>query len=142
MIKYILDTDHVSMFQQNHPIVTQKINANNTNNIATTIITVQEQIKGWFSVINRYGNNDKLIWGYTGLSETVKFFNDIQLCDFDKSAYDIYQSLKSQKIRIGTQDLRIASIALSLSATVVTRNHKDFSKVPNLLREDWSIEDF
>ena len=44
-----------------------------------------------------------------------------------------------QKIRVGTQDLRIAAIALSLSSTVVTRNFRDFEKVPDLKIVDWSI---
>jgi len=47
--------------------------------------------------------------------------------------------LLKQKIRIGTQDLRIAAIALSLNGIVVTRNLKDFEKVPNLKILDWSI---
>jgi tRNA(fMet)-specific endonuclease VapC len=136
---YILDTDHVSMFQQNHPLVVQKINSISDDKIAVTVITVQEQMKGWLNVINRYGNNDQLVWAYAGLSEAIRFFNSIQLFDFDQLAYDTYQSLRIQKIRIGTQDLRIAAITISLDGIMVTRNRKDFSKVPNLLIEDWSI---
>jgi tRNA(fMet)-specific endonuclease VapC len=45
----------------------------------------------------------------------------------------------SQKIRVGTQDLKIAAITLSHQATIVTRNYRDFSKVLNLRIEDWSI---
>ena len=136
---YILDTDHVSLFQQNHPLIRQKINAISVDDIAVTVITVQEQMRGWLNVINRYGNTEQLIWAYAGLSEAVKFFNSIQLLDFDQLAYDTYRKFKSQKIRIGTQDLRIAAITLSFGAIVVTRNQKDFGKVPNLLTEDWSI---
>ncbi|MEH1826617.1 MAG: type II toxin-antitoxin system VapC family toxin [Nostoc sp.] len=44
-----------------------------------------------------------------------------------------------QRIRIGTQDLRIAAITLSVNSILVTRNHKDFEKVPNLRLEDWTL---
>ncbi len=136
---YILDTDHISLFQQNHPLITQRINATNVDSIAVTVITVQEQMKGWLNVINPYGNTEQSIWAYRGLSDAIKFFNSIQLLEFDQVAYNIYKDLKSQKIRIGTQDLRIASIALSVNGIVITRNQKDFGKIPNLVRENWSI---
>ncbi len=48
-------------------------------------------------------------------------------------------NLKSQKLRMGTLDLRIASIALSQNAVLLTRNLSDFEKVPNLKVEDWTI---
>jgi tRNA(fMet)-specific endonuclease VapC len=50
-----------------------------------------------------------------------------------------YDSLVNQKIRIGKQDLRIGAIALSINATVVTRNQRDFSQIPGLMLEDWTI---
>ncbi|WP_363318236.1 hypothetical protein [Nostoc sp. NMS4] len=44
-----------------------------------------------------------------------------------------------QRIRIGTQDLRIPAITLSVNGILVTRNRKDFEKIPNLRLEDWTI---
>ena len=40
MTLWILDTDHVSLFQTNHPLVTQKVQSIEPNAIAVTIVTI------------------------------------------------------------------------------------------------------
>ena len=45
----------------------------------------------------------------------------------------------SQRLNVGGMDLRIASIALELAATVVTANTRDFTRVPGLSVVDWSV---
>ena len=52
-----------------------------------------------------------------------------------------FQLLHAQRIRIGTQDLRIAAIALANNCIVVTRNRRDFARVPDLTIEDWTISE-
>jgi tRNA(fMet)-specific endonuclease VapC len=58
--------------------------------------------------------------------------------DYDENAAETYKNLKSQKIRIGTMDLKIASIAISQRAILISRNLKDFEEVPNLVVKDWT----
>lgn len=142
---YILDTDHVSLFQNGNPIVTQRIIQKKTENLAVTVITLGEKIKGWLNQINKSNNepfkpNSRLVWGYKGLRDEIEFFKNIQLLDFDNDAYEWYQLLVIQKLkRIGTQDLRIAAITKSVNGILVTRNMKDFENIPGLILEDWSI---
>jgi tRNA(fMet)-specific endonuclease VapC len=69
----------------------------------------------------------------------VEYLNKLKLLDFDQPAYNCYQELVGQRICIGTRDLRIAAITLSINGILVTRNTKDFAKVPNLQIEDWTI---
>lgn len=59
--------------------------------------------------------------------------------DIDQAAYTRYEELRRQKIRIGTQDLRIAAIVLSVGGILVTRNQRDFAHVPGLPCQDWTI---
>ena len=56
---------------------------------------------------------------------------------WDTDTADIFQELRKQRIRIGTMDLKIASIVLAYNATLLSRNLRDFQQVPGLRVEDW-----
>jgi tRNA(fMet)-specific endonuclease VapC len=139
----VLDTDHLSLLQREHPNVLQRINQINSGNLAITVVTLEEQMKGWLNVINKYNDkfpqSENLIMAYKGLRDGIEYLNKLRLLDFDQSAYNCYRELVNQRIRIGTRDLRIAAITLSIKGILVTRNNKDFSKIPNLQLEDWTI---
>jgi tRNA(fMet)-specific endonuclease VapC len=135
---YILDTDHISLLQRGHAQVRQKIAGIDIANRAVTIISATEQIQGRMAVIRRVKDEFVASRSFFRLQETLNFYAPLQVLAYSEEAAQIFQSLRQQKIRIGTQDLRIASIALSFNAIVATRNSKDFAKVPNLIIEDWS----
>ena len=63
---------------------------------------------------------------------------EFRALQYDENSHAIYQSLKAQRIRVGTQDLRIAAIVLAHNGILLTRNLQDFEK-PSLLLQDWSI---
>ena len=138
MSLWILDTDHVSLFQHRHPFVVQRVNQVNFEEIAITIITAEEQLRGRFNVIRNASSSDKLVLAYAKFQNNLDFLQSVSLLEFSEAAGNIYAELKT-KIRVGTQDLRIAAITLSVNGILVTRNWKDFEKVPNLRLEDWTI---
>lgn len=139
MALYILDTDHVSLFQYQHPQVTRRVKNTNPNEIAVTIITLEEQLYGRLNKIRRANKSSALVSAYAKLQATWDFFNTVNLLNFTEEANAHYTSLISQRIRIGTQDLKIGAITLSVDGIVVTRNQKDFAKIPNLQWQDWTI---
>lgn len=141
LTQYILDTDHLTLFQNNHPLVIKKVQFN-IQKIKITIITAEEQLRGRFNIIRRNSQSNKteqLIIAYRNLRQTIEFFSNLKLLDFTRDAHNIYLGLRRQKIRIGTQDLKIASIALTNNSVLVTRNYRDFSQIKNLKLEDWTI---
>lgn len=139
MTLWILDTDHVSLFQTGHPLITQKVRSLDPNAIAVTIVTVEEQMYGRLNRIRRAKSTEDLRLAYFNLNRTLEYFQTINVLDFDGAAADCYQEIIGQKLRVGTQDLKIAAITLSRQAIVVTRNYRDFGKIPGLQIEDWSI---
>lgn len=139
----MLDTDHLSLIQREYPNVKQRLDEIDPANLAITVVTLEEQMKGWLNVINKYNDqpsqSEKLILAYKGLRDGVEYLNKLNWLDFNQLAHDFYKELIRQKVRIGTRDLRIAAITLSVNGILVTRNTKDFIKVPNLKLEDWTI---
>ncbi len=57
---------------------------------------------------------------------------------YEQKSHDQFKVMDKLRLRIGTMDLRIASIALANDLTLVTRNTSDFARVPNLKIEDWT----
>ena len=139
MILRILDTDHVSLLERKDTLVVDKFSRSPVGKTAITIITWEEQMRGRLNVIRQATSSEQRILAYTRLLSTIHFLQNFSIINFDAMADRNYMQLQAQKIRVGTQDLRIASIALSGSAVVVTCNHKDFGKVPNLMLEDWTV---
>jgi tRNA(fMet)-specific endonuclease VapC len=135
---WILDTDCLSLFQNGQAQLVDQVDRLPFEQISTTVITAEEQIRGRLNFVRRAENQRKLSNAYAFLRETILFFQKIQVLEFTPEAEAIYWQLQAQKIRPGSRDLKIAAIALSLGATVVTRNRKDFQQVPDLKFEDWS----
>jgi tRNA(fMet)-specific endonuclease VapC len=135
---WILDTDHVSLFQRGHPQIVNRLAEVAPTDIFITVITLEEQIRGRFNMIRRAASPSELILAYRNLHTTFDSLQSFEILDFSPAASTFYSSLIAQKIKIGSQDLRIAAIALSVNGILATRNQRDFAKVPNLVIEDWS----
>jgi tRNA(fMet)-specific endonuclease VapC len=80
MPRFLLDTDHLTLFEQNHPVL-----------------------------------------------------------PFDAVAQARFQQILSIRLRIGTQDQKIAAVALANNLTLLTRNRRDFAHIPGLTFDDWSV---
>lgn len=106
--------------------------------IHTTIITFEEQMRGWLSFIARSKTSDQQVYAYQRLHHFLEVYRTSLVLDFDEKAADEFVRLKALKIRIGTMDLKIAAIAISNNAILISRNLKDFEQVPNLTVQDWT----
>jgi tRNA(fMet)-specific endonuclease VapC len=82
---------------------------------------------------------EEQVTGSSHLQRHLQVFCAIPLIAFDAAAAAIVQQLQRQRIRIGTMDLKIASIALAQEASLLSRNVTDFQKVPGLQVEDWTV---
>lgn len=142
MTLWLLDTDHTSLFLIGVPTVRDQI-LQRSNDVAISIVTVQESFNGWITQINDPAQSENLVDLYTRLWTALDYFKSVRVYNFDEAARNCYQQLLRENPNLNKKrlqrDMRIAAIALSLNATLVTRNYRDFSQVPNLLIEDWTV---
>lgn len=139
---YLLDTDHITLLARSGEEgerILKRVLVAPEGEVSASIVSYEEQMRGWLAQLNRISAVNQQAIYYTRLEENLRFYNQIPLISFDTAVVEQFQALWVQRIRIGTMDLKIAATALAHDATLLTRNAKDFSKVPGLRLEDWSI---
>lgn len=142
-MKYLLDTDHLSILQrqtgQDYTNLSTRMAHYQLSDFAVSIVTFHEQILGSHTYINRARNLDDMAKGYEMMTRLIRDFKVLPLISFDAGAAKVLAQLQSQRIQPGKMDARIAAIALSRGLILLTRNHRDFSKVTGLVIEDWTV---
>ncbi len=139
MTLYVFDTDHISLQQRADPAVVQRLRTLRAeDSVATTAITVEEQVRGRLELIRRHSTSTLQVAAYAAFQQTLHYFTVWQVLGFTQVAFDHVVASRQQRIRIGSQDLRIAAITLSNHAVLVTRNTRDFVQLPGLIIRDWS----
>jgi len=106
--------------------------------IRVTIISLEEQMRGWLAQIARARSAERLIEAYRRLRVLFDDYASRSLLDFDGRAAAHFQQLVKARTRVGTMDLKIASICLAHGATLLSHNLRHFRKVPGLQVEDWT----
>jgi len=101
--------------------------------------SAEEQFRGWLAQVHRIRDPHQQVVAYERLQRRIEFFAAWEVLPWTEKAADILVDLRRQKIRIGTMDLKIAAIVLSQRATLLSRNLVDFSQVPSLSIEDWTL---
>jgi tRNA(fMet)-specific endonuclease VapC len=135
MLRFIFDTDHLTLFEQGHGPLRQRLTQVPPDAVGVSVITVEESLRGRLGHVARAKNGPERIRRYANLASSVQLFQQFSVLPFNQAAEDWFQ----QSLRIGTQDLKIASVALAHGVTLLTRNRQDFAQVPGLPLDDWSV---
>jgi tRNA(fMet)-specific endonuclease VapC len=141
-VKFLFDTDHISILQRRSGPEWNRLSArmamHSQADLAFSIVSFHEQALGCHTFLARARTTQELIRGYEILDGILQSFLVARVLPFDAPAAGVYSNLRSQRLRAGSMDLRIASIALTNGLTVLTRNRRDFGRVPGLVIDDWT----
>jgi tRNA(fMet)-specific endonuclease VapC len=135
----LLDTDHVSVlsFPTSHrcQLLYARLASVPPTELGITIVTVEEQMRGWMNAIAKERQPRRQINAYRELAGLFKFFAKFTIVQFDAAAADQLDTLGG--IHIGLMDKKIASIALATRSLLLTANTSDFKQVPGLTIDNW-----
>ncbi|MBI3650678.1 MAG: type II toxin-antitoxin system VapC family toxin [Acidobacteria bacterium] len=136
---YVLDTDIMGFAFQKHANVLNRIKALSDDEFVTTIITLGEDLSGWLPACRRAQDGVARAKAYARLFEGFTFYKKFSNLPFDVAVATIFDKLKLLRLHVGTNDLSIAAITLSVGAILVTRNTRDFQRIADLALEDWTL---
>lgn len=139
MSLFVLDTDLLTLYYRGDPVVARAIDAQPQTALAISVISVDEQITGWYTLTRRARQPEEIARAYANLADAVVRLARWRILPYTETAIARVAQLKALRLNVGLMDLRIAAIALEHGAGVVTRNRRDFGRVPGLIVEDWSV---
>jgi tRNA(fMet)-specific endonuclease VapC len=138
----VLDTDILSLMEWEESSASNRLHERLTNfppnEIRTSIISFEEQMRGWMAYIAEAKKMTQEVEAFRRLHRQLKLYCKLTILEFDESAAVRFQSLRKQFRRLKRNDLKIAAVALANQATLVTRNLNDFRQIPGLKVEDWT----
>jgi tRNA(fMet)-specific endonuclease VapC len=142
---YVLDTDILSLLahkdSEEAPRIHRRIAELSANDkVVTTIISYEEQMRGWMAALSRAKTIEATIAVYGRLLHHLLIFRHMTVMPFDRAAAMEAERLRAHRLQIGAMDLRIAAIVMSTGGVLVTRNTRDFRSIPAIRFEDWSSE--
>ena len=137
----LLDTDHLTVLKyEEHPrcrALRDRMDASEDPAFATTIISAEEQMRGWLAKIHATKDPEKQVAWYEQLAWLIEFLADWEIIAFNQQAAIEFKRLQRLRLHIGTLDLKIAAIARIQGALLLSANQRDFGRVPALRVENW-----
>lgn len=138
---YIFDTDHLSFIQRNGnegKKILAKLATLQEPKVVVTVITYEEQVRGRLGVLTKARTIETQVTAYQGLYKLAADYQVIEILPFTHQAALEHQRLRKAYPRLGNMDLKIAAIAITNDALLLTRNKSDFGQIAELEIEDWT----
>lgn len=131
-MKYLLDTNIcIYIIKKKPDQVLKRLVRHDIANVGISAVTLSELEYGIEKSSNRERNK-------LALSE---FLAPINILPYDDQAAQTYGrvrfALEKKGASIGPLDMLIGAHALSLKAILVTNNHREFERIPELKIENW-----
>ena len=102
MIRYLIDTDHLTLLERGDAIVASNVTSRTPEEIAISVVTVEESLRGRLALLARATTGLSRVKRYRELHESIDLIRYIQILEYDDSAETNFLPLRALKLQIGT----------------------------------------
>lgn len=134
------DTDVLSVLLSGAATYDSRLTAIPPDQRMAPVVAAAEVLRGWLAA-TRTAEAGKgrisLDLAFRQFERSLVGLADYHLLSYTPAADALFRQWRAAQIRVGTQDLRIAAVAVAHNAKLATRNARDFGLVPGLNLEIW-----
>ena len=132
----VLDTDVLSIIQRGRgpdfDRLGQQLAGHRDEDPAVTIVSFEEQARGWLAQVARARQPADLVLAYARFRAFLRESARWPVLDLTPRAADMYADLRRTYRRHGSADLRIAAIVMAHDALLISGNARDFAAIAGL----------
>ncbi len=135
------DSDVFTLITQGHESYRVRLSQIAVGEQAIPLVVLEESIRGRLNSIRKAETakqQQKIVSAYDRFFEVIADSHRYRVLPYTIAAHALFTAWRTAKIRIGTQDLRIAAICVVHGAKLITRNRRDYELVPGLSLEIWT----
>lgn len=107
--------------------------------VGVSAVTAEETLRGRLAGLSQARYGSQRIVRYRLLLESLDLLSQFSLVLYDLASENHFQHLRSLRLNVGAQDLKIAAVSLANNIVLLTRNRRDFGRIPGLQIDDWSV---
>jgi tRNA(fMet)-specific endonuclease VapC len=97
MSLYVLDTDILTLYAEGDAAVARRVSEHPPDQVAITVLTVEEQLSGWYTQVRKAKNPERLAQAYYELARSVRFLGRLPILLYTEEAIRRYNELRKQK---------------------------------------------
>ena len=94
MTLYVLDTDSLTLLEKKLPAVMARVQKHDRRELAITVLSVEEQLSGWYTAVRKARRPEQLSRAYRELARSVRFLSRLQIIDYDDAGIQRYEQLR------------------------------------------------
>jgi tRNA(fMet)-specific endonuclease VapC len=135
------DTDILTELFAGNAALLARFDAIDADKRGIPVVVAAEIARGWLAAIRQAEAGKgrmSLDYAFGRYQQSLEKLRPHTILPYTAAAHALVEHWQHSKIRVGTNDMRIAAICIDSGATLITRNARDYTQLPGLTFDVWN----